>query len=161
MLLIFVIETLFLRKVAQEFSEILAWVQTCYLQLSELHFVSFRILSSCGVQQGGPLSPLLFSLALSSLQDDISIPEDLLLQVWYLDNGKNIGPCSSVSKFFMRLLCMVLNTVAILTHINVKSSGQMVIIRFTNSPRPSYALLRECVCWDRPCGAMNLFFRNQ
>ena len=83
----------FLRKVAQEFPEILAWVQTCYLQPSELHFGSFRILSSCGIQQGDPLGPLLFSLPLSSLQDDISIPEDLL----YLDDETIIGPRS---KFF-------------------------------------------------------------
>ena len=33
----------FLCKVAQEFPEILAWVQTCYLQPSELCFGSFRI----------------------------------------------------------------------------------------------------------------------
>ena len=56
--------------------------------------------SSVGVQQGDPLGPLLFSLALLELLDDIGTLEGLKLQLWYLD----IGSCSAIASLLDSLL---------------------------------------------------------
>ena len=66
-----------------------------------LHFGCHSIKSSGGVQQGGPL---LFSLTVLELLDDVGFTPDLNLQIWYLDDGTIVGLRSAVSSLLDRLL---------------------------------------------------------
>ena len=158
--LIFALETLFLHKVVQEFPESLAWVQP----VTSNHLSSVLAPSEfCNLVAFNKVTPLALSYFLLLFQVYKMISASLRIfcckfGTWMMEQSSGLVPL--FLSFFRSLFCMVLNTVSILTHINLKSSGQVVIIRFMNSPRPSYPLLRECVCWNHPCGVMHLFFRN-
>ena len=68
------------------------WVDWCYGNPSVLLYNhSDVILSSCGVQQGDPLGPLLFSVALSPVVEEIQALSPHL-NLWYLDDGVIVGP---------------------------------------------------------------------
>ena len=69
-----------------------AWLECCYGAQPLLHFGNFTILSSCGVQQGDPLGPLAFALALHPIVERIKreVPS-LLINAWYLDDGTLVG----------------------------------------------------------------------
>lgn len=64
----------------------------CYASPSNLFFDTHIISSEIGIQQGDPMAPFLFSLALQNLVSKIgsSFP-DLLLNRWYLDDGNLAG----------------------------------------------------------------------
>ena len=65
------------------------WAQTCYASHSHL-FVQGHLLSSQqGVQQGDPLGPFLFALTWQRLVR--KLPSELLMNVWYLDDGHLVG----------------------------------------------------------------------
>ena len=70
------------------FPAITAWMECCYGAQPLLHFGDHTILSCCGVQQGDPLGPLGFALALHPIVERIKreLPT-LLINVWYLDDG--------------------------------------------------------------------------
>ena len=83
-----------LEECATFYPELLPWVSYCYGSHPLLCHPLGRITSECGVQQGDPLSPLLFSLALHKLVSTIDADDDcfsLLLQAWYLDDGVLAG----------------------------------------------------------------------
>ena len=75
-----------------------AYVEICYGAESNLRFEDHSILSCCGVQQGDPLCPLCFSLALHSLVKWIQeqVP-DHLINAWYLDDGTLCGTARDLS----------------------------------------------------------------
>ena len=67
---------------------IMSFASFCYSKHSDLFFNSSTVDSQSGVQQGDPLGPLLFSLAIWPLIDEIErkLP-NLLQHCWYLDDG--------------------------------------------------------------------------
>jgi hypothetical protein len=74
------------------------WVEFCYARPARLYYED-SILRSCqGVQQGDPLGPLLFALALHPLIHVIKQSCDLALQAWYLDDGTIVGDTLMVAK---------------------------------------------------------------
>ena len=74
-----------------------AWLECSYQHQSSLHFGDQTILSCCGVQQGDPLDPLGFALALQPVIEQISreVP-GLLINAWFLDNGTLCGSPSDL-----------------------------------------------------------------
>jgi len=78
-----------LEEVGRLAPELVPWISTCYAHHSHLFAQGHRLTSQCGVQQGDPLGPLLFALAWHRVVR--MLPPDLLMNVWYLDDGHLIG----------------------------------------------------------------------
>ena len=60
-----------------------------------LHLGNLTILSCCGVQQGDPLGPLGFALALHIENVNRTVP-GLLINTWYLDDGTLCGSATDL-----------------------------------------------------------------
>ena len=67
------------------------WVVICYGNESLLDCDGFTIQSSCGVQQGDPLCPFSFALAINTLVAKIKAPCSLALHIRFFDDGTLIG----------------------------------------------------------------------
>ena len=93
----------FLQRLHQELPELYGWVQWCYHTAGELRFGRHKLQSTTGVQQGDPLGPLLFSLVILELLDDIGPFPNLNFQLWYLDDGTLVGPRNVVASIFEML----------------------------------------------------------
>ncbi|GJS54136.1 putative reverse transcriptase domain-containing protein [Tanacetum coccineum] len=74
------------------------WVEFCYARPARLYYDDSLLWSCQGVQQGDPLGPLLFALALHPLVQTINQSCELTLQAWYLDDGTIVGDTLMVSK---------------------------------------------------------------
>ncbi|XP_022020172.1 uncharacterized protein LOC110920260 [Helianthus annuus] len=87
-----------LREVHCHCPSIFPWVQFLYAQPARLYMGNDRIGVFTGVQQGDPLGPLLFALALHPLvlrvQENCKLPFHAL----YLDDGTVIGDAVQVAK---------------------------------------------------------------
>ena len=93
-----------LHRTRKHLPELFSWVQWCYTCVGELRFGSHRIGSSAGVQQGDPLGPILFSLALLGLTENLREHDGICLSLWYLDDGTIIGTRTAVRQVLDRLL---------------------------------------------------------
>ena len=86
-----------LALVAREFPELSTWVWWTYGESTHLFYDHGHLVSEEGVQQGDPLGPLLFSLALKSLTTEVHAQcPDLHLHAWYLDDGVVAGCTADV-----------------------------------------------------------------
>ncbi|GKB62860.1 putative reverse transcriptase domain-containing protein, partial [Tanacetum coccineum] len=63
-----------------------------------LYYDDSVLWSRQGVQQGDPLGPLLFALALHPLVQTINQSCELTLQAWYLDDNTIVGDTLMVAK---------------------------------------------------------------
>ena len=75
-----------------------AWLECCYGSQPLLFLGDHTILSCSGVQQGDPLGPLPFALALHPLVEQIKREVlGLRLNLWYLDDGTLCGSPADLS----------------------------------------------------------------
>ncbi|KAA8490213.1 Retrotransposable element [Porphyridium purpureum] len=94
----------FMRLVQAQFPHLWPLVRTCYACPAPLRAGKHVLKSESGVQQGDPLAPLLFSLALHRQTRDIThAPGQALVQCWYLDDGAIAGPVRSLVAFLEAL----------------------------------------------------------
>jgi hypothetical protein len=78
-----------------EFPEILPWVRYTYGDHAVLWFGAHKLSSQCGVQQGDPLGPLIFSVVMLPLVLQLDAL-GLISNLWYLDDGFIAGPHATV-----------------------------------------------------------------
>ena len=88
------------REVIRRFPAAAPLVSQAYSQPSPLHFGSVRLWSCRGVQQGDPLGPILFTLALDPAIQPLRSP----LNLWFLDDGTLAGPRDAVAADLRRLI---------------------------------------------------------
>ncbi|XP_022032741.1 uncharacterized protein LOC110933848 [Helianthus annuus] len=88
----------FLQQVHQRCPSIYRWVQFLYAQPARLYVGSECFRATTGVQQGDPLGPLLFALALHPLILRVQEHCNLPFHAWYLDDGTIIGNAMEVAK---------------------------------------------------------------
>ena len=76
-----------------------AWIESCYSSQPHLYLGDQSINSCSGVQQGDPLGPLCFALALHPIVERIAeeVP-GLVVNVWYLDDGTLCGSSDDLLK---------------------------------------------------------------
>ena len=93
----------FLQECRLHFPSLSAWVEWCYAEPSHLYFGNQSIESQSGVQQGDPLGPLLFSLALQPILSNIKSTHGsngLDLVFAYLDDCVLAGRADTVAAAF-------------------------------------------------------------
>ena len=89
-----------LTRVREKLPDIYHFVFQAYALDSDLYFGEYTLQSSEGVQQGDPLGPLLFCLALQPLIDSCRSE----LNLWYLDDGTIGGDVELVLEDFTRII---------------------------------------------------------
>nr|GEV25202.1 hypothetical protein [Tanacetum cinerariifolium] len=139
-----------LQEVRTRCPAISRWVKFCYTNPARLYYEEHTLRSCQGVQQGGPLGPLLFALILHPLVCKIKKTFNLSLQAWYLDDGTIIGDTLVVGEV---LKVIMDDGPRRGLHFNVdktervaKSIELMDVIAKINDPRCELLLLRACAC---------------
>ena len=93
-----------LQQVREHFLELERWVRWTYCEHSTLLFGKHKLLSSqAGVQQGDPLGPLLFSLAVQPVAVELAREGGLDFTAFYLDDGVFAGSTAAVSSALQKL----------------------------------------------------------
>lgn len=124
-----------LAQVYEKLPGLYRWVEYCYSDSAYLFFGTCLLLSAAGVQQGDPLGPLLFSLVLHPLALKIQKEfPNLLLNVWYLDDGCIVGDVNEVYEVFQLLQ---VEGPARGLHLNVKKNEIWWPSRSSSDPFPA------------------------
>ena len=87
----------FLREVRHHLFGLARWAEWCYGRPSKLFFEGVVISSEVGVQQGDPVGPLLFALALQPVLNQLANTPGLELAFSYLDDLVLAGEQSAVA----------------------------------------------------------------
>ncbi|XP_026378181.1 uncharacterized protein LOC113272583 [Papaver somniferum] len=87
-----------IREVRFHCPGIYRWVEFCYVRPVKLYYDQYILSSVLGVQQGGPLGPILFALTLHLLVKSVASRCKLDLHAWYLDDGSIIGDTMEVTR---------------------------------------------------------------
>jgi hypothetical protein len=88
----------FLEQVRLRLPGLARFAYATYAQSSFLFYGDFVLISSQGSQQGDPLGGLFFALGLHPVVTRVSAEVDLLLHVWYFDDGRLDGRVSEVHR---------------------------------------------------------------
>ena len=94
---------LFLDAIYEHFPEIYNYIASMYGVKGRLKFGKHFIFSEEGTQQGDPMGPLLFSIALKLLIDKLD-SKNLTLNKWYLDDGNIAGKVKFVANAYKTLV---------------------------------------------------------
>ena len=86
------------KEIRSRIPSMAAWMESCYGLQPILYLSNHTIHSCCGVQQGDPLGPLGFALALHPILEKIQadVP-GLRVNAWYLDDGTLCGSVSDIA----------------------------------------------------------------
>ena len=90
-----------LSECGKHFPVLYPWAHWCCSQHPYLWNTMGNLTSECGVRQGDPPGPLLFSLVLNILVSEIASDAGcahLLYHAWYLDDGAVAGPSTEVKR---------------------------------------------------------------
>ena len=89
-----------LREIQSELKSLYPFLYQCYAKPSILFYNDLILHSSEGIQQGDPLGPLCFSLAINRLINTFSS----MFNAWYLDDGSLAGDPQSVLSDFKKIV---------------------------------------------------------
>ena len=93
----------FLEVCSSRAPSILRLASTVYATSSHLVIGNETILSETGVQQGDPLGPVLFALAVDKIARSVRSP----INTWYLDDATIIGPVESACEDLRGIIPML------------------------------------------------------
>ena len=93
----------FLEVCSSRAPSLLRLESTAYATSSHIVIGNETILSETGVQQGDPLGPVLFALAVDKIARSVRSP----INIWYLDDTMICGPVESVCKDLRRIIPML------------------------------------------------------
>ena len=93
----------FLEVCSSRAPSILCLASTAYATSSHLVIGNETILSETGVQQGDPLGPVLFALAVDEIARSVRSP----INIWYKDDATIGGPVESVCEDLRRIIPML------------------------------------------------------
>ena len=91
------------KKASSRAPSVLRLASTAYATSSLLVIGNETILSETGVQQGDPLGPVLFALAVDQIARSVRSP----INIWYLDDATIGGPAESVCEDLRRIIPML------------------------------------------------------
>ena len=100
----------FLSEARRHCHELVPWLDYCYKNRSNLRLGTEQLASTRGIQQGDPLGPLLFSLAIqediaqAKAEAEVLFPGELDWVAFFLDDGTVAGTARAVKHFADRLL---------------------------------------------------------
>jgi hypothetical protein len=147
----------------RDFVAALRFVWWLYSRHSFLIFGAVIILSACGVQQGDPLAPVIFSLVLARLWERCRTHgPNLDLATWFLDDGTLAG---SPEELVACLEALAAEGRAVGCHINHRKCELVVIhaedlddthALFPLIPRDSVRLAPEWELLGTPFGALDI-----